>query len=36
MATKKKGTPTPIRIVKESDLEQPVKDVKESKETKGK
>ena len=36
MATKKKGTPVPIRVVKDSDLDKPVKDVKESKEPKGK
>lgn len=36
MVMKKKGTPEPIRIVKEGDLDKPVKEVKESKEKKGK
>jgi hypothetical protein len=36
MALKKKGTPEQIRIVKEDDLSKPVRDVKKSKEMKGK
>ena len=36
MSLKKKGTPAPIHIVKDSDLSKPVKESKETPKPKGK